>query len=393
MSASATSKLALEGGDPVRSTILPYGRQTIDADDQAAVLEVLRSSYITRGPRVQAFEQALADYCGVPYAVAFTSATAGLHASMVLVGIKALKRVLVPAITFTATANAVRYVEGEVVFGDLRSDTLNLNEKLLDTYGHLDAIVCVDYAGQACAYDEFKSYCQSKKIPLIADAAHSLGGSYKNKKVGSLADINVLSFHPVKSITSGEGGAVLVWNERDAKFLRQFRNHGNTPEIRPGYYEQEFLGFNYHFTEMQAALGGSQLKKLDSFVARREEIAKSYNERLSRFDWLERPKVLAENKSAYHLYPIRLNLNRLSVDRDKFLEALRAENVYAQVHYIPVYWQPYYQQLGYSRGLCPVAEAEYASELSLPIFPSMNEMDIEDVVRALDKLGSHFLKK
>jgi len=229
MSVPATSKLALEGGDPIRAILLPYGRQSLDADDEAAVLDVLRSSYITRGPRVRAFEQGLGEYCGVPYAIAFTSATAGLHAAMTLVGIQKSKRVLVPAITFTATANAVRYCDGEVVFGDLRKDTLNLDETLLDSYGQLDAIVCVDYAGQACAYDEFKAYCQSKKIPLIADAAHSLGGSYKNKKVGGLADINVLSFHPVKSITSGEGGAVLVWDESDAKFLRQFRNHGNTP--------------------------------------------------------------------------------------------------------------------------------------------------------------------
>lgn len=379
--------LAIHGGKPVRNQVLPYARQSISEEDRQAVLEVLQSDYITRGPKVRGFEEGLAEYCNMPYAVAFSSATAGLHASMALAGLAPGEKAIVPAITFAATANAVLYCGAELEFADVRRDSLNLNVHELKQVTSFKAIAAVDFAGQACDYERLDKRRGGRNTRVIADAAHSLGGSFLDQKVGSLADINVLSFHPAKSMTTGEGGAVLVRSEEDAQFLRRFRNHGIVPESRIPFAPQESLGFNYHMTEIQAALGISQLKRLDGFIEARRSIAEEYSKQLSGLDFIELPQVLENVESAWHLYPIRLNLEKLSVDRDQFLKALKAENIYAQIHYVPVYWHPYYQGLGYKRGLCPVAEQEFLRELSIPIFPDMSGEDQKDVVRALGKLG------
>lgn len=381
---NARTQLAIQGGTPVRSTWLPYGRQSIDASDIEAVAETLRSDWITRGPKVKAFEEALAEFCGVKFAVAYHSATAGLHAAMALMGVAPGKKVAIPAITFAATSNAVLYCGGEPVFVDVRADTLNIDESKIPA---VDVMAPVDFAGNPCDYDLLS---RSSRAPMVVDAAHSVGGSYKGKAVGSFGEVTVLSFHPVKSFTTGEGGAVLTNHPDHAEFLRRFKNHGITGELRPGYSPQEFLGFNYHMTEMQAALGLSQLKRLPSFVQKRQAVAEFYDKNLRDFPQIELPRLTPGASSAWHLYPIRLKLDRLTVDRDEFLKALRAENIGGQVHYMPVYWHPYYQGLGYKKGLCPTAEAEYLREISIPLFPDIREEDLRDVIRALDKLFSAF---
>jgi len=381
------SKLAKDGGTPVRAIFLPYGKQSIDESDIQAVTEVMRSDWITRGPKVKAFEEALAEYCQMPYAVAYHTATAGLHASMALYGVKPGVRVAVPAITFAATSNAAFYCGGEVDFVDVRADTMNIDESKIPS--HAKVVAAVDFAGNPCDYERLSKIV---KVPLIVDAAHSLGGTFKGKPVGSYGSAAVLSFHPVKSLTTGEGGAVLVRDKAEADFLRQFKNHGIVGEVQPGYIPQTMLGYNYHMTEFQAALGLSQLKRLNKFISRRRAVAEFYNQELARFTALELPKLTVGAESAWHLYPIRLKLDLLNCDRDDFLKALRAENIGAQVHYMPVYWHPHYQERGYQKGSCPQAEAQYLREISLPIFPDIKEEDLRDVLSALEKLFLAFAK-
>ncbi len=379
------TKLAKDGGTPVRSTFLPYGKQSIDESDIQAVTEVMRSDWITRGPKVREFEEGLAEYCQMPHAVAYHTATAGLHASMALYGVKPGVRVAVPAITFAATSNAALYCGGDVDFVDVRSDTLNIDETKIPA--GCKVVSVVDFAGNPCDYE--KLY-KAVKVPMVVDAAHSLGATYKGKPAGSFGSASVLSFHPVKSLTTGEGGAVLVRDKAEADFLRQFKNHGIVGEVQPGYIPQTMLGYNYHMTELQAALGVSQLKRLNKFVARRRAVAEFYNKQLASFEVLELPQVTPGAESAWHLYPIRLRLDKLNCNRDEFLKALRAENIGAQVHYMPVYWHPHYQDRSYKKGSCPQAEAQYLREISLPIFPDIKEEDLRDVLKALEKLVSAF---
>jgi perosamine synthetase len=382
---SLAVKLARDGGVPIRSTYLPYGKQSIDDSDVQSVASVLKSDWLTRGPKVKEFEEALASYCEMPFAIAFQSATAGLHAAMALLGASSGKSVAVPAITFAATSNAALYCGADVKFVDVRADTLNIDESKIPS--GISIVAAVDFAGNSCDYTKIKT-----DAPVLVDAAHSLGGKFQGRPVGAFGDVVVLSFHPVKSMTTGEGGAVLVRDPAQAEFLRRFKNHGIVGEIEPGYSPQEFLGYNYHMTEMQAALGVSQLKKLDRFVSRRQAVAEFYLKELKKFSALELPRVTAGAESAWHLFPVRLRLEQLNVDRLEFLKALRAENIGAQVHYMPVYWHPHYQKRGYQKGLCPVAEAEYQRELSIPIFADIREDDLRDVLRAFDKLLNAFAK-
>lgn len=381
----AASKLALHGGSPVRSTLLSYSRQNIDESDIEAVAKALRGDIITRGPSVDAFERKLSELCEMPYAVSFTSATAGLHAVMALLN-AGEGRVITSPITFAATSNAVLYCGGKPEFQDIDAQTMNLDPKALKDLKGVTAVVAVDFAGNACDYNALYELQKKYKFRLIGDAAHSLGGSYQNRPVGSLADISVLSFHPVKSVTTGEGGVVLCKNKDEAEFLKRFRGHGIVRTDVPGFYKQESLGYNYYMTDMQAALGLSQLDKLESFVRMRTDIAKAYDKFFAKMDLVEIPKITPGAKSSWHLYPLRLNLSKLQSDRTEILRALQAENIGANVHYIPVYWHPYYERLGYKRGLCPVAEAEYLREISIPIFPGMTSKDVTDVCTAVEKV-------
>lgn len=388
----ATQKLARDGGKPIRSTLLPYSRQVVDEDDINLVAQALRGDLITRGPFVERFERTVAGFVGMPYAVAFTSATAALHAVMAMLGVKKGTKVITSPITFAATANAVRYCDGEVVFVDVEASTMNLDPQALakTSLSDVACVAAVDFAGNPCRYDELKALQKKNPFVLLDDASHSLGGSLGDKLIGSQADLSVFSFHPVKSMTTGEGGMVVCRDKEQATFLQRFRSHGIVRGNVPGYYEQEFLGFNYNITDIQCALGLSQLKRLPKFIARRNEIAEAYQSRLKNFADLILPAVTSGARSAWHLYPLRVRFENLKVSREDFLRALHAENIGANVHYIPVYFHPYYRDLGYKKGLCPVAEKAYSQEVSIPVFPTMTDEDVDDVCRALEKLLTHF---
>jgi perosamine synthetase len=387
---SSTVKLAKEGGQPIRKTWLPYSRQIVDQDDIDQVSKALRGEIITRGPYVEAFERAVADFVEMPFGVAFSSATAALHAVMAMFQISSGKKVVTSPNTFAATANAVRYCGGEVIFKDVEAGTMNLNPDSLGDLSGVSVVTAVDFAGNPCRYDSLQKFKTQFGFKLVDDASHSLGGSFRGKPIGSQADVSVFSFHPVKSMTTGEGGMVVVRDAKEAEFLRQFRSHGLKRFETPGYYEQEFLGYNYNMTDINCALGLSQLKKLPGFVKRRNELASYYSEHLSKLPLLTVPEVTEGSTSSWHLYALRVGFEGLNVSREDFLRALHAENIGANVHYIPVYFHPYYRNLGYPRGLCPVAEKAYFQEISIPLFPTMTESDARDVVLALTKLLEHF---
>jgi len=389
------SKLAINGGTPVRPKMLPYGRQWVDENDIEAVVRVLRSDWLTTGPAVSAFEAAFAETVGAQHAVAVSSGTAALHTAAFAVGIGPGDKVIVPAMTFAASANCVRYQGGTVVFVDVRADTLNLDVTKAEAAitPRTRAVVTVDYAGQASDLDEIHSLADRHGLVVIEDACHALGASYRGRKIGALADLTVFSLHPVKHITTGEGGVVTTDNAELARGLRLFRNHGiaSSPQQREAagswFYEMVELGYNYRLTDFQCALGQAQLQKLSAWIARRRQIAARYNEAFSGMPALEIPSVLSDRLPSWHLYVLRLNLHQLDgVGRSEVFKALRAENIGVNVHYIPVPWHPYYQKLGYAKGQWPVAEGNYERILTLPIWPGMDDADVEDVIEAVAKV-------
>jgi perosamine synthetase len=391
-------KLAVEGGSPVRTSLLPYGHQSVDKDDIDAVVDTLRSGWLTTGPKVAEFERAFADAVGAGDAVSVCNGTAALNAAMDALQIGANDEVIVPALTFTASANCVLFQGGKPVFVDVDPATLLIDPIQVEAKmtPRTKAIMAVDYTGLACDYDALRRIAARFKVALVADACHALGGSYKGRPVGSLGDLNVFSFHPVKQITTGEGGMVSTDSPGFAARMRNFRNHGITSDYRQRemagswYYEMTDLGYNYRLTDIQCALGLSQLKKLSSWVTRRRQIAARYTEPFSSMPELDLPAVPSDRGHAWHLYVIRLNLERLRVGRAEVFRALRAENIGVNVHYIPVPWHPYYQGLGYKKGEWPVAEREYERMISLPIFPGMTDRDGEDVIAAVQKVIAHF---
>jgi perosamine synthetase len=387
--------LAIHGGSPVRKTMLPYGHQWLDDDDIAAVVAVLRSNWLTTGPKVDEFEQVFAETVGAREAVAVSSGTAALHAAMYAIGIKPGDEVIVPAMTFVATANCVVYQGGVPVFTDVDPDTLLLDPIQVETKitPRTKAIIAVDYAGQPCDYDALWAIANKYGLMLVADACHALGGTYKGRPVGSLAHLTVFSFHPVKHITTGEGGMVTTNDSQLAQRMRIFRNHGITTDHRQReqqgswFYEMVDLGYNYRITDIQCALGLSQLRKLPAWVKRRQEIAQRYHAAFAEIPAVRPLGVRPEVSHAYHLYVVRLDLTRLRATRAQIFAALRAEGIGVNVHYIPVHLHPFYRKrFGTGPGLCPVAEAAYNEIISLPIFPSMTNEDINDVVQAIRKV-------
>jgi len=369
-------------------TYIPYGRQSIDDDDLAAVMAVLRSDWLTTGPKVLEFEQAMAGYCGVKHGVAVSSGTAALHSAMHAIGIGPGDEVIVPAITFAATANCVVYQGGTPVFADVEADSMLIDPQdvLRKITPKTRAIIAVDYAGQPCDYDHLREIAGQHNLFLVADACHALGAEYKGRRVGSLADLTVFSFHPVKHITTGEGGMIVSDQTDLAERLRRFRNHGIATDhrqreaARTWQYEMVELGYNYRLTDMQCALGISQLKKLPAWIKQRQEIAARYDQAFKGTHI--RPLAKREDIShAYHLYVIKVP------ERDRVFAKMRAAGIGVNVHYLPVYLHPYYRQrFGHSRGLCPVAETAYEEIISLPIWPGLDEGQVASVCHELDKL-------
>lgn len=393
-------ELAINGGKPVRKKTIYYGRQTIEQDDIDAVVRVLRHDLITCGPKIKEFEHKLCEYTGAQYAVIVSSGTAALHSACYAAGIKEGDEVITTPITFAASANCARYRGADVVFADVRYDTMNICPESIKARitDRTKAVIAVDYTGQAVEIDKIREICDKHGLIFIEDAAHSIGTKYNGKQIGSLADMTTFSFHPVKTITGGEGGAILTNDEKLYKKLILFRTHAITGEgidkEKNGfwYYEQIDLGYNYRLTDFQAALLINQLGKLDRFVKRRKEIAQAYDKAFKGIPEIIPHTNIPESETSYHLYVLRLNLDRLKCDRRQFFNALSAENVQPQIHYIPVYWFPYYEKLGFKRGLCPNAEKVYSEILSIPIFPLMTDEDVEDVIEAVNKVINYYRK-
>jgi len=389
-----SSELAINGGIPIRKTMLSYGRQWLNEEDIEAVVKVLRSDWLTTGPKVEEFEQAFADFVGAKHAVAVSSGTAALHAAMYAIGIGPGDEVIVPAMTFAATANCVVFQGGTPVFADVEPDTLLLDPTQVEAEitPRTKAIIAVDYTGQPCDYDALRAIANRHGLILVADACHALGGSYKGRLVGSLADLSVFSFHPVKHITTGEGGMITTDDPDLARRMRVFRNHGITTDHRQReqqgswFYEMVDLGYNYRLTDIQCALGLSQLRKLSEWVDRCQQIAQRYGEAFAELPAVEPLDVRDDVAHAYHLYVIRLDLTQLRATRAEVFVALRAEGIGVNVHYIPVYLHPFYsERFATGPGLCPVAETAYEQIISLPIFPRMSGNDVDDVIAAMHK--------
>jgi perosamine synthetase len=399
MRASPTSQevLAIDGGTPVRKTMLPYGRQSISEDDIQTVVDVLRSDWLTTGPKVAEFEEALAARVGAKYAVAYSSGTAALHGAAFAAGLKPGDEAITSPLTFAATANCVLYQGARPVFADVSPDTLNLDPDLLAERitPNTRAILPVDYAGHPADLDPILALGERHGLTVIEDACHALGADYKGRRTGSIAHMAVFSFHPVKHVATGEGGMVTTDRADLAENLRRFRNHGISSDARQRHasgqwhYEMVQLGFNYRLTDIACALGISQLKKLEANLARRREIAARYTAAFRNLRGVIAPSVRPDVNPAWHLYPIRVNPSHLKKDRAHMFRALRAENIGVNVHYIPVHLHPYYRdRFGYQGGEYPVAETAYEQLISLPMFHAMTEQDVEDVIAAVSKVSA-----
>ncbi|QEY20493.1 MULTISPECIES: UDP-4-amino-4,6-dideoxy-N-acetyl-beta-L-altrosamine transaminase [unclassified Psychrobacillus] len=376
----------------MRNTYLPYGKQFIDDDDINAVIEVLKSDYLTTGPAIEMFEKKVAEFVGATYAVSFSNGTAALHGACFAAGISSGDEVITTPITFAASANCVLYQGGKVIFADINPKTYNINptdiEKKITP--RTKAIIPVHFTGQPAQLEEIREIANKYNLVVIEDAAHALGSIYKGKKVGSFSDMTMFSFHPVKHITTGEGGIITTNNIDYYNKLLQFRSHGITRDSKllhenhgPWYYEMQILGYNYRMTDIQAALGASQLNKLDSFVSRRKQIVAAYNESFTEMAELQIPYQLPDTDSSWHLYVLKLNLEKLNASRKEVFEELQKLKIGVNVHYIPVHTLPFYQQLGYLKGSLPEAEKLYEEIISLPLFPLMQDQDIKDVIDAV----------
>lgn len=393
---------AIAGGTPVRDTKLFYGHQYIDEADIQAVTEVLKSDYLTCGPKVTALEKKLCELTGAKYAVVCSNGTAALHIAALAAGLGEGDELITTPITFAASANCALYCGAKPVFADINPATYNIDpksvqEKITD---RTKAVVAVDFTGQAVELDPLLAMCHEKGIILIEDGAHSIGTKYNGKPVGSIADMTTFSFHPVKTVTGGEGGAVLTNSEELYEKLLLYRSHGITRESKlleresdgPWYYEQIDLGYNYRITDIQCALILSQIDKLEQFAARRKEIVRKYNEAFSQIPELFVQQEIPESDTTRHLYILRIRPELLTIDRKGFFEAMGAENICCNVHYIPVYRHPHYEKLGYKEGLCPNAEKLYHEMMSLPLYYSLTDQDVDDVIMAVRKIVDYYKK-
>ena len=389
-------ELAIFGGTPVREKPIYYGRQCIEQDDIDAVVETLKSDLITCGPRVLELEKELCKVTGAKYAVVVANGTAALHLAALAAGFHEGDEVIVSSITFAASANCVLYCGATPVFADIRPDTYNIDPEAVERLitPRTKGIVAVDFTGQAVEHDALRAICEKHDLLLIEDAAHAIGTKYKGRPIGSIADMTCFSFHPVKTVTAGEGGAITTNDEQLYRRLMRVRTHGITrnqdemvhPTDALWYNEQVELGYNYRMTDFQAALLLNQLKKLPLFSARRKELVEKYDRAFADMPEIVVQREIPESDTTRHLYILRLNLNRLSCSRRQFFDALYAENTCPQVHYLPVYRHSYYEKLGYQKGLCPNAEKYYEEVMSIPLYYSLTDEDAEDVICAVKKV-------
>ena len=388
-------RLAIEGGKPVRKEFLPYGRHAVHAADIRAVRDVLLSDHLAQGPACRRYEQAFAQRVRAKYAVALSSGTAALHAAVHTLRLRPNDEVIVPPMTFAATANAVLYCGGRPVFGDVDPATGLLDQSALlrKITKRTRAVIPVHYAGHPCDLPGLRRICSGNRLRLVVDACHALGSHDARGPVGAHDGLCVFSTHPVKHITTGEGGVVTTTRKDLYERLMRFRTHGirrrESVSRRVGgwFYEMVDLGFNYRLSDIGCALGLSQLSRLEEKVARRRALARRYYEQLAGSDYIDTIPEPDGTQSAYHIFPVLLRLERFRATKKRIFAALRAENIGVQVHYIPVYLHPYYRrELGAGKGLCPNAERFYEREITLPLFPTMTRGDQNDVLRALDKV-------
>ena len=376
---------------------LYYGKQTIEDDDIKAVVDTLKGPLITCGPRVDELEEKLCEYTGAKYAVAVSNGTAALHCACIAAGIGPGDEVITTPMTFAASANCALYCGARPVFADINPETYNIDPDSIRKCitSRTKAIIAVDFTGQVVEADKIRKICDEYGLMFIEDAAHSIGSSYNGVKVGNIADITTFSFHPVKTITAGEGGAVLTNDENLYNKISLAHTHGIThdeammkdlPHEGMWYYEQISLGYNYRMTDFQAALLISQLGKLERFKKRRKEIVDYYDSELRNVDGIIIQKEIEQSDTCRHLYIIRLDENVLSCTRREFFDEMSSRGVQPQVHYVPVYWFPYYQELGYKKGLCPNAEEVYKGIMSIPLYPSLTEEEMKYVVEVIKSI-------
>ena len=373
--------------------MIPYGKQTLDEKDKQAVINVLEdNTFLTTGPKVKEFEEKVCNYVGCNYGVAVNSGTAALHCATFAANIQKDDEVIVPAISFVATSNVVLYQKGIPVFCDIDPETLNIDVNKIETLisEKTKAIIMVDMCGQPCHYDEIRKICNKYNLILIQDAAHSLGGSCQGKKVGSYADITCLSFHPVKNITTCEGGMMITNNEKYFKRAKSFRSHGVSRDYvtreksNSHYYEMNDLGFNYRIPDVLCALGISQMDKLDLFIQKRNKVANYYNNYFKNSEYILPLKNYYD--CAYHIYVIKLKSEKLNKSRDEIFKELKESGIGVNVHYMPIYLHPYYQKLGYKKGLCPNSETVYENMITLPCYPLLKEEELKYICEKLKNI-------
>ena len=394
--------LASKGGRPQRKNFLPYALPMLGEEEKREVLKVLESGWITTGPRTFEFEKEIAAYVGASHAIAVSSCTAALHVSLAALGIGEGDEVVTSTLTFCSTANVVLHLKARPVFTDVERDTLTMDPSQLERRitSKTKAIVPVHYAGHPCRMDEIGAIARAKGIPVVEDAAHALGATYRGKKIGVISEISCFSFYAIKNITTGEGGAVTLENEGLANRIRLYSLHGMSKDAwkrytsaGSWYYEVLYPGFKYNLTDIQSALGLCQLRKLDGFLAKRQEFASLYDEAFSGVDEIRTLSVERDATHARHLYPILLNLEKLGIDRARFIEELKAENIGTTVNFVPVHMHPYYRDtFGYKNGDFPIAEDAYLRLISLPLYPKMTRQDAQDVIEAVKKVVSHYRK-
>ncbi len=384
-------------------TYIPYGRQDINQDDIQSVIEVLQSDWLTQGSAITRFEQAVADYCGVNYAIAVSSATAALHIACLAIGLGEQDYLWTSPNTFVASANCGLYCGAKVDFVDIDPHTYNLSIEALEQklanaskQGCLPKVlVPVHFAGQSCEMEKIAALSQEYEFHVLEDASHAIGGKYQGKAIGccEYSDLAVFSFHPVKIITTGEGGMLLTNRENLYEKLVRLRSHGITrnPDLMQGeshgdwYYQQLELGFNYRMTDIQAALGASQMQRLEEFVSRRRYLAQRYNHLLKDLP-LTLPYQHPDTESSWHLYVIRLHLDKISQTHRQVFEELRQANIGVNLHYIPVHTQPYYQNLGFKWGDFPKSERYYKSAISIPLYYGLSDREQDLVIAGMQRI-------